>query len=521
METWAVPKRAGMGALYGVGLGFLAGGMEMVALAASQSLALSILQFGLLGLTAALLMGMVAGLIGLLTGPLHVVLARARPSTALALHLTLIAFLLCGYYLWQAAYGIYTDERAPAAAAMAAMPIGFTGVVYFNARFFLRRFEIGKPMGVPWLPAAFGGAVALIGLSAVFQGFRDTGGPHALEDDRNVVFVTVHGWSEPGASTLQAFDDGVHFANAVTPDPAARSAAATLLTGLHPLRHRLLTDDDPLPWHYTSLAEVLALEGYATGAFVSQHPMLAASGLEQGFRVYDDDFSPVVPGLLRLNLARNLLGTQGWERPSATTVDRFEGWLDAKSAFPFFAWIHLGPDDVDAQLLRIHDALEPVADETFVVFTATSGVPTRTESVLHDDRIRVPLLVQLPGVERKNTTVPQQVRLMDLAITATTWLGVEAPENEGIDLSGFLTGTRNRTIGSTLVGRTDEGRYQLGLRNNGVKFIRDHGSEEGMLFRLEDDPGETRDLSEEQPDAFEQARRILGPDAVRLDRLVP
>lgn len=492
----------------------------MVTLAASQSLALSLPAFVVLGIVALLAMGAVGFLIGLLGAPLHLLFAKARASTALAFHLTLSGFLLCGYYLWQAAWTIHLDDRTPAALAMAAMPLGFTGVVYFNARFMLRRLEIGKPLGLPWLPSAFGAGLALVLLSGAFQVFRDTGGPHALEDDRNVVFVTVSERSAFGEPVVAALAEGVVFSDAVTPAPATRPAAASLLTGLHPLRHRVLFDDGVLGWQYPTLAEALVEEGYATGAFVSDSSVRSSSGLEQGFRVYDDDFSPVVPGLLRLNLARNLLGRGHWTRSATDTTDRFVAWLDTKIDYPFFAWVQLPAEGSDEALVAILDALEPVADETFVVLTATQGTPTRSGGVLYDDRVRIPLLVRLPGIERKRTIVEQQVRLVDLATTSTTWLGIKARENEGLDLASFITGRSNRSIGVTLIGRTDDGQIQLGLRNNGVKFISDAGGQGGELYQVTEDPEEQHDLSAEQAEALKRAEAILAGDSVRLEKLL-
>ncbi|MCA9489508.1 MAG: sulfatase-like hydrolase/transferase [Myxococcales bacterium] len=518
MESWAVPRRAWAGALASVGLGFVAGSFEMVALAASQSLALSFVQFAMLGVVAMVLMGALGFAIGAVTSPLHLLLHRARPSTALSAHLTLTGFLLCGYYMWQAAARIYTDERAPAAFAMAAMPLGFTGVVYFNARYFLRRAELGRGAAVPWLPAAFGLGAFVVGVAGAFQALRDTGGPHALADDRNVLFVTVGGWSQASPALEARFAEGAVFGNAVTPAPAARPGATALHTGLHPLRNRVLFAEDVLGWHYPTLAELLVKEGYATGAFVSDATLADSSGLSQGFRVYDDDFSPVVSGLLRLDLARHLLG-DGDGRAAGPTVDRFDAWLAGKLDYPFFAWVHLPAEGADAAIQRILDAVEPVRDETFIVITATHGTPVRTDGGLYDDRVRVPLLVRLPGVG-KPVRVPQQVRLMDLSTTATTWLGVEAKENEGVDLAGFLDGRRSQTIGCTLVGRAPDGTVQLGLRNNGVKFVSRPGTPGGQLYRLEDDPGEQHDLAADQPEALEQAERILAPDSVRLEKLL-
>jgi hypothetical protein len=519
MTGWAVPKRGFMGAVWGAGLGFLAAGMELTTLAAQQTLPSGFGGFVALGLVDLLLMGTATVVLGLVVAPLHLLFARARASTAIATHLTVTGFLLCGFYLWQAAWLIYTDQRAPAAYAMAAMPLGFTGMVYFNSRFLLRRHEAGRGYALPWLPTAFAAGLALIVLSGVFQAARDTGGPYALQDDRNVVIVTLDRADALPETVVEALPGAVVFTDAVTPSPHARPAAAALLTGLHPLRNRTLFDDSVLPWHYTTLAETLADEGYATGAFVSTPEVQADSGLQQGFKVYDDDFSPLVPGLLRLNLARHLLGTAGWERSAADTVDRFTGWLEGKVEHPFFAWLHL-PAGGESAIPDVLAALEPVEDETLVVLTATRGTGTNDDRLLADERIGVPLVLRIPGLDVQKAVIPQQLRLMDVAVTATTWLAVEAPETEGLDLAGYPRNERTNTLGTSLLGRTADGVIQLGLRNNGVKFVTTLGTDDVLLFRLEDDPDERKNLAALQPDAVEQAQRLLAPDSIRLEKLL-
>lgn len=526
METWGLGRRIGMGVVWAVGLGLLAGAMETVALAASEKLSLGLVGFALLGVVACVLMGAMGAVFGAVTAPVPFVLRNARPSTGSALHLAAVGFLLCGWYLWQGAWAVYTDERAVGALAMAAMPVGFAGVIYFNARFFLRRMEIGKPLPTPWLPVAAAGALALVALSAVFFAFRDTGGPHALPDDRNVVFVTIDGWSHdappadlPGAAT---------FENVVTPTPDTRAAAATVLTGLHPLRHRVIDATRELSWSYISLPEILEQEGYATGGFVSSWDVNADSGLEQGFRVYDDDFSPLLGGLFRINVLKPLARSLRLSRSGDATVDRFEGWLAAKADYPFMAWVQLPEgSDVVALVQRIDGALAAhgVTDETLLVVVGSYGEARGHEVSghygLYDDTVRVRMIVRAPGVDLRVPSVPQQVRLMDVSGTATGFLGVESFETEGVDLLRYIDGGASATVWCSLVGRTPDGAgVRMGLRNNGIKYLKDRTSGAEQLFHVDADPGETNDLVATQAETLEAARRMLATEEIALDRIL-
>ncbi len=511
MERWSLLQRAGWATRWAFGLGALAGSLEIVALAAGGRLSLSLPAFLLLGAVNMVLMGALGTILGALCTPLLLPLHRAAAPVALAIHAAATGSLLAGYYLWQRAWVLHQEGLVIPAALLASMPLAISGTLYYNAWYALRRLDVGKPLA-PWLPTALGTGMAIVVLSGIVVVTRSIGGAHALEDDRNLVLVTVSGWSGP-AETPPGW---IRFEDAVTPSPDRRPAAASLLTGLHPLRTGVISDGHPLGTHYPTLAEQLEREGYATAAFVSHEALGAPSGLAQGFRVFDDAVDPWIPGLLRLNLVHHLLSGRGWSRSAASTLARVRAWLNDARDVPFFLWLHLPAEDADPAIAALLDALEPVADETLIVLTATSGPPSRDDGVLYDDRIRVPLLLRGPGLE--GGPVEPQVRLLDIPITATTWLGIEAPQNEGLDLAGFIEGARRRSIGCTLVGRRPDGTIQIGLRTQGVKYIARPVEE---LYRLADDPEERHNLAPEQPEALEQARRILAPDLLRLDELSP
>jgi arylsulfatase A-like enzyme len=369
-----------------------------------------------------------------------------------------------------------------------------------------------------------------VGLSTLMFGFRNTGGSAALADDRNVLLITVDGWNHDtvrGPVLSAWIAEGAWFSEAVTPAPAVRAANATALTGLHPLRHKVLFDDTPLDAGYTSLAELLEREGYATGAFVSSPALNADSGLAQGFRVHDDDFAPFISGLYRLNLVKLLFAHRSGGRTADATVDRFESWFQAKSDLPFFAWVQLPAGDPEPSIARIDAALREagVLDETLVMVAGTRGEArshgATGENGLYDDVIRVPLAVRAPGVDRVVTEVGQQVRLMDLPGSAVTWLGLPPLDAEGVDLLDYVSGRRSATVWCALIGRTPDGSgVRIGLRNNGVKYLKDRSTGAEELYYVPTDPAEANDLKDRQPDTLANARLLLAGEEIRLDKLL-
>ncbi|NCG19313.1 MAG: sulfatase-like hydrolase/transferase [Rhodobacterales bacterium] len=541
MESWGFKRRVVYGAYQSVGLGFVAGVMEAVALAASLKLPLSTVDFFMLGISGAVIMGTLGGIFGVFGG--LVVHADKQHSVSAAdtisKQIGVSGFLLCGYYLWQAAFQVFNDAQPAAAVAMGLMPVGIGAVIYFNARFWVRRVHAGKTSAVGWVPAA-GAAALFIALgSAIGYPMKNTGGAYALKGDPNIILISADGLAfddlgGAGTPSLNALADrGVLYENAVTPSNQASPANATLLTGLHPLRHKLLFDDDVLGRGYRTMAEGLATEGYATGGFVSSPLAGSQAGLEQGFLVFDDDFAQMLPGVMRINLVRHvrslireLRGQAEPTRRAADTEERFAVWYSQHAHVPHFGWIHLQDakmgasgipkvDQVVGQVAaRIQDA--GVADRTMIVVAGTHGRLKDGHAGLYDPMIRVPLIIVTPGLQVNHPRVAAQVRLMDVAVTVQEHLRIDIfRETEGVSLQGYADGTRSATVWCALVGQDAAGRPLLGLRNNGVKWIQT--AHEELLFGLDEDPNELENLVETQENTLHKARALIASEQVSFE----
>src|SRR5437764_7711196 len=62
--------------------------------------------------------------------------------------------------------------------------------------------------------------------------------------------------------------DGIRFANACTPSPITNSSHASIMTGLLPSAHGVLTFGAPLAPGASTLAEAMKAHGFATAAFI-------------------------------------------------------------------------------------------------------------------------------------------------------------------------------------------------------------------------------------------------------------
>ena len=484
---------------------------------------------------------------------------RRDVPSLLAWQAGLTAFALTGYYLWQGAFWTWTEGQQPIGGmAMAAMPIGFAGVAYFNARYWFRR--VARSMVVTmsgWLPVAVLGSGILVIVAAIAAGSRNTGGDFALEGDKNVVLVTVDGLRRDwvgalgGGSTpeLDALArSGVTFTDAVTPTPGSRAANASALVGRHPLRHGVFDDDDVLSRGYRSVFEALQAEGWATGGFVSSRIAASGSGLDQGFLTYDDDFFPALAGISRINLLRHVLdrlpaGRAALDqRDAAATVGRFLTWLPAHSGSAFAAWIHLsdphqavvaGSDPtpavaaVDAAVGRVVEALRAaeVDDTTMVLVAGTHGELMgahggQINRTLFDEVVRVPMVIRAPGLEVGQPVVDAQVRLYDVPNTVVDWLQLDRmDDSEGVDLGPFMKGKQRQTMWCPLIGQDLDGAWLLGMRNNGLKYTIGGDATEQM-FTLDDDPAEATNIVAEQFEAAQRARTLLAADLRRMRELL-
>jgi arylsulfatase A-like enzyme len=95
---------------------------------------------------------------------------------------------------------------------------------------------------------------------------------------------------------------------------------ASLFTSRYAREHGVYNNRTILPARFDTLAEIMALHGAETAAFVSSRPVCRELGLGQGFVSFDQDF-------------------KGAQRGGHKTADRFVAWLRGVDRW-FFAWIH-------------------------------------------------------------------------------------------------------------------------------------------------------------------------------------
>jgi arylsulfatase A-like enzyme/Flp pilus assembly protein TadD len=332
---------------------------------------------------------------------------------------------------------------------------------------------------------------------------------------------------------------GARFARAQAAVPLTGPSHATILTGLYPPVHGVRDNVTfTLDASHPTLATLLKATGYDTAAFIGAYPLASDFGFGHGFDVFDQALHP------------SALGSQGAERPANEVADAAVRWLAARRNRPFFAWVHFydphapyappppfdqafpeQPYDgeiafTDTQLGRVLDALRPGhANDTLVAVAGDhgEGLGEHGEAehgvLMYESTLRVPLLLAGPGLPA-GAVVQAPVGLAELLPTLLGLLGVPAPQGlPGRDLGPAMRGTpfpADALYAETLFGRLACRWATLrGLTEGDWKLIRGARTE---LFNLADDPGETRDRSQEEAP---RAARLAEKLSAAVARMAP
>jgi arylsulfatase A-like enzyme/Tfp pilus assembly protein PilF len=353
----------------------------------------------------------------------------------------------------------------------------------------------------------------------------------------NVLLVTLdttradrlgcYGYPAALTPSLDALaSEGVMFERAYTPVPMTLPAHASIMSGLLPPEHGLMTNGrGRLDESISVLAEVFRDAGYDTAGFVASFVLHSTFGLQRGFAVYDDDMThtdPTEHGLHR-------------QREGRHVVDAAMSWLQQPRRGPFFCWVHLydaheprlthsdefgdrflnSPYDgeiayVDQQVGRLVKQLEScgLRERTLIVVIGDhgEGLGDHDENehglTIYNSVLQVPWIWAGRGVVAASRRVRQPVSLVDLRPTLLATTGLRDPaRTSGRSLQAALAGSalaERACYAGTDVPLLDHGWSPLRcLLTSDWKYIR---STEVELYNLSTDPQEAHNLATTDPD---------------------
>jgi arylsulfatase A-like enzyme/Flp pilus assembly protein TadD len=368
--------------------------------------------------------------------------------------------------------------------------------------------------------AALGGAL----LTAAVAGFA---APKPARRAPNLVLITMDttradhlgAWGYPLAHTpnLDALAArGTRFARCDTAAPITLPSHTTILTGLFPPRHGVRDNGTfVLAPKVETLAGRLAAHGYDTAAVVSAVVLARRQGLDQGFRVYDDD--------LGTGYAQGSVVSE--RTADATTAAALKAMGGLKA--PFFLWVHYydpheeyrpptrfadaakGPNRLyDGEIAfmdeQIGELLKRLPKETDVLAVGDHGEMLGEHGeathglLLYRAARRVPLLLAGPDIPAGKVS-DCLVRTVDVTPTLLALAGQKAAGLDGRSLLPLPSGAScsRETYTESFLPFFAYKWYPLRSLGDD-RFLYMKGPKSGSLYDLKADPGESRDLAPTQ-----------------------
>jgi arylsulfatase A-like enzyme len=176
---------------------------------------------------------------------------------------------------------------------------------------------------------------------------------------------------------------------------------------------------------------------------------------------------------------------------------------------------------MDAQLGRFVEELKSLGlyEQATLVITADHGEEFWDHQgfehghTLYDELVRVPLIMKLPqGVRLTRRTVSEQVRVLDVMPTVFEILEIEKPETFiGESLIPLTRGEADE-MRPAFSESTLYGSQKAAWRTDRFKYIHDAAAGPdaiGELYDWREDPSESRNLAEEQPELAKKMRSEL------------
>jgi arylsulfatase A-like enzyme len=405
-----------------------------------------------------------------------------------------------------------------------------------------------------------------------------------LMDDMGYADVGCYGSTEvrtPHVDRLAR--EGVRLTQFYANAPVCTPTRAAFLTGRYQqrvgLEWALLRDqrEPGLPASETSLARMLKASAYATGMVGKWHlgfkPEFGPNA--HGF----DEFFGVLGGSVDMYAHQGVNGerdlyenTKVVEKKGYLTdlfTDRAVAFINQHRRDPFFLYVAYNavhfpfqppdrPEDVrnadtwqngtrqdyvrmlertDEGVGRILQELDRhgLAKDTLVIFTNDNGGDRLSDNgplfhhkaTLWEGGIRVPCLLRWPGHLPANTASAQPTITMDLTAVILAATGTRPPEDRKLDGRNVLPILQGKAPAAERtffwrIGGAD--RKQKAVRKGKWKYVLDGDAwttRKELLFDLDNDAGERKDLAYRHPEVVEELRGLLANWEAELARTPP
>jgi len=387
------------------------------------------------------------------------------------------------------------------------------------------------------------------------------GGPDHRFPDCNIILISIdtlradhlgcYGYSRGTSPNIDRFlEECVFFEQHIANAPRTLPSHASIFTSLIPSHHGA-DDDRPLSEGFLTMAEILSQNGYRTVSFNDGGYVSEKFGFGQGFDLYHS-----FPKTSRGTLKNRVNNAMKWirENPAGKffmflhTYEVHHPYTPAEDYLALFDSGYSGGlpphitrdllleindnelaidesdkkhiiDTYDAEIKSMDESFvvlidflkkRELYDNTMIIFTSDHGEEFGEHGMmgwhgttLFDEVLHVPLIVKFPDSLFSSTVIGQQVRTIDILPTVLEVCGI--PEEkifEGQSLIKMVKGKNQR-----LYAVSEMGGYGKSIRTSAWKYCRVHSTE--MLFDLEANPEESRNLASEHPDRKTRLKGLL------------
>jgi arylsulfatase A-like enzyme len=331
------------------------------------------------------------------------------------------------------------------------------------------------PLKTNWLLGLIGLALILVSCSL-----------NTPEKPDNVVLIIIdtmradrlgcYGYPFPTSPHIDALaSEGTMFELAITCTPVTLPSVSAILTSTYPATNNVryngkffLSDAS------ITLAEILKEEGYKTAAFIGGFPLDSRFKTNQGFDVYDDNFSGSSDKRARTWIGH---GVSDFERTAAEVNEAAFAWLDTLGDDRFFLMIHYfdphwpyqptnsyaekfknsynaevayTDEHVGGLLKKLEDL--GLKDNTFIILTGDHGESLGAHGeathgeFLFDTTLHVPLILQHENDIPRGHKVDTMVKTLDIMPTILDFLDIDnSPHSQGVSLLPALDGDMEAT----------------------------------------------------------------------------
>jgi arylsulfatase A-like enzyme len=378
-------------------------------------------------------------------------------------------------------------------------------------------------------------------------------------------------FATPNIDALAA--DGILFRESYATSNNTKPSTASLLTSRYLSEHRAIHKTDLLPPGVTTLAEAFSQAGYYCGGIVTNVNLAPIYNFQQGFHEYvylppkflfganESSSRLVIYGVLRLirmRLIKKIYPDQFY-RPGEIVTNYFEDFLNRNGERKSFLFLHymdphdpyfehpyngrgyaraampnpdprfVGPFErnyaqeiqyLDDWIGRVVSDLKKanLYNSSVILFTSDHGEEFYEHggwwhgTTLHEEQIRVPLIVKLPDNADAGQISESPASIMDIGPTALRAAELEpVPDMRGRNL--FETANSDTLI--EVYAEADfEGNVGQMVRIGPWKYIQmDPANRRGrpaqQLFYLPDDPREQNNLAASQADKVLELAAVL------------